>query len=155
MLHNKHIPSQYLRSAKRQRLALLQGLMDTDGHCTKRGQCEFTTTSERLRDGVLELIRSLGWKPTWKKGNAILNGIRIGNKYRIQFWPDQPVFRLSRKATRQQSRRPTRSQWRQIVSVEPVSSVPMRCIAVDSPSHLYLAGESMVPTHNTALGQRS
>lgn len=40
---------------------------------------------------------------------------------------------------------------RQVVSVEPVPSVPVRCIRVDSPSHLFLAGEGMVPTHNTPM----
>lgn len=41
--------------------------------------------------------------------------------------------------------------YRAVVSVEAVPSVPVRCIAVDSPSHLYLAGRGMVPTHNTYL----
>lgn len=36
--------------------------------------------------------------------------------------------------------------------VEPVESVPVRCVEVDSPDHLYLAGESKVPTHNSTLG---
>ena len=38
-----------------------------------------------------------------------------------------------------------------ITAIRPVASVPVRCITVDSPSHLYLAGESMIPTHNTAF----
>jgi phage terminase large subunit-like protein len=37
------------------------------------------------------------------------------------------------------------------VSVEPVRSVPVRCVQVDSPSHLYLAGEGKIPTHNSCL----
>jgi replicative DNA helicase len=37
------------------------------------------------------------------------------------------------------------------VAIRPVASVPVRCITVDSPSHLYLAGASMIPTHNTAF----
>ncbi len=40
---------------------------------------------------------------------------------------------------------------RQIVAVEPVESRPVRCIAVDNPRKLYLAGPGMVPTHNTPL----
>ena len=38
---------------------------------------------------------------------------------------------------------------RRIMSVDLIETEPVRCIAVDSPSHLYLAGESMIPTHNT------
>lgn len=45
------------------------------------------------------------------------------------------------------------SNSRRIVSIEPTDSVPVRCIQVDSPSHLYLAGRKMVPTHNTVLMQ--
>lgn len=41
--------------------------------------------------------------------------------------------------------------FRQIVKVELVESVPVRCIQVDSPSRLFLAGESMVATHNSEL----
>ncbi|GEM_PF-1312436 len=41
---------------------------------------------------------------------------------------------------------------RAIVAVEPVASVPVRCIVVDSPSHLFLAGRFMVPTHNSRAG---
>ena len=38
-----------------------------------------------------------------------------------------------------------------VVSVIPVPSVPVRCVQVDNPDHLYLAGHSMIPTHNSTL----
>ncbi|CAN5832059.1 hypothetical protein BH24ACT15_BH24ACT15_33490 [soil metagenome] len=38
-----------------------------------------------------------------------------------------------------------------IVDVRPAPSVPVRCIQVDSPSHLYLAGKGMIPTHNSFM----
>nr|WP_083751262.1 replicative DNA helicase [Kribbella sp. ALI-6-A] len=41
---------------------------------------------------------------------------------------------------------------RRIERVEPVASVPVRCVEVDNPDHLYLAGKTMVPTHNSTLG---
>mgnify|MGYP001547932512 FL=1 len=40
-----------------------------------------------------------------------------------------------------------------MVEVTRVPSVPVRCIQVDSESHLYLAGDAMVPTHNTEIAQ--
>lgn len=40
----------------------------------------------------------------------------------------------------------------QIVSVRRVPSVAVRCVEVDNEEHLYLAGEGMVPTHNSTLG---
>jgi replicative DNA helicase len=41
---------------------------------------------------------------------------------------------------------------RWVVDVRPVASVPVRCVEVDAADHLYLAGPSMVPTHNSTLG---
>lgn len=38
---------------------------------------------------------------------------------------------------------------RRIVAMNYVDSVPVRCIGVDSPSHLFLCGREMIPTHNT------
>jgi replicative DNA helicase len=46
-------------------------------------------------------------------------------------------------------RRP-RPRW--VVDVRPVPSVPVRCVEIDAADHLYLAGRSMVPTHNSTLG---
>ncbi|WP_396229932.1 replicative DNA helicase, partial [Frankia sp. CpI1-P] len=41
---------------------------------------------------------------------------------------------------------------RYITDVRPIASVPVRCVEVDSPDHLYLAGETCIPTHNSTLG---
>jgi replicative DNA helicase len=43
------------------------------------------------------------------------------------------------------------SSWRYIIDVRPVSSRPVRCVQVDNDQHMYLAGRSMIPTHNSAL----
>lgn len=42
----------------------------------------------------------------------------------------------------------------EILHVADYGTEPVRCIQVDSPSHLYLAGPGMVPTHNTTLSER-
>jgi hypothetical protein len=153
LIGNKHIPPAYLRANKDQRLALLQGLMDTDGHCDPRGQCEFTSTKRVLADGAAELIRSLGIKVSVRETVAKLNGRVIGPNYRLKFISELPVFRLARKLIRQKRSgfRGTHDR-RYIVSVVPVDSVPVRCIEVSSASHLYLAGRDMIPTHNSDLG---
>ena len=44
-----------------------------------------------------------------------------------------------------------REPWRYFTDVRPVSSRPVRCVQVDSPDHLYLAGRGMIPTHNSTL----
>ncbi len=149
---HKHIPVEYLRASHFQRLSLLQGLMDTDGTATDRGHCEFTTTAPDLRDGVLELVRSLGIKASAKQGVAKLRGKEIGPKWRIKFVTELPVFRLPRKLNRQKREdfRGTHSR-RYIVSCKKVASVPVRCIQVDSLDGTFLWGEEFVPTHNSHL----
>jgi len=41
------------------------------------------------------------------------------------------------------------NQWVYILSITQVESVPVKCIKVDSPTHLFLCGEGCIPTHNT------
>ena len=153
VLHNKHIPKKYLTASIEQRLELLRGLMDTDGSISKVGCCEFTTTSSLLALGVQELLRSLGYAGRIDADRATLEGRDCGPKYRIQFWPrtGERVFNLSRKALRQRPLKGTRTRKISIVSIEPTKSVPVRCIQVSGPSHLFLVGKSMVPTHNSTF----
>jgi hypothetical protein len=154
VIGKKHIPEWYLRSSINQRLSLLQGLMDTDGFIGSNGQCEFTSMLPGLASGVRELILSLGMRCTVTTGIASVNGKKCGTKYRIHFSPSMPVFRLQRKLDRMKPKIGSSAMYRYIVSVIPVDSVPVRCIQVDSPSHLYLCSTAMIPTHNTvALNQ--
>lgn len=159
---NKHIPPQYLRSSISQRMALLQGLMDTDGNImAKLGTCRFSTTIPRLADDFADLLAGLGFsfRRHEVESRCHIGGeVRRGkNAFLFTFTPapERPVFRLGRKLARQMERvRKVRqpSLRRQIVAVDPVPSTPVRCISVDSLSHLYLAGDRMVPTHNTFAG---
>lgn len=156
LLHNKHIPSAYLRGSEGQRLALLCGLMDSDGTVSTKGQCSFTNTNRRLFDGVVELLRTLGFKPSIRQiVPSCQTGASCATAWTAQFWAfsDRPCFRLARKVARLRSPPDgrARSRTRQIVAVDPVDSRPSRCLAVSSPSHLFLAGRGMVPTHNTEM----
>ena len=153
LLHDKHLPEIYLRASESQRRAVLAGLMDSDGSAESRSNsCCFYNKNERLADAVTELAASLGWVARRRKKAAILNGLDHGVCYEVRFRPSTQVFRLPRKAARLSLdvAHSSRHARRMIVSVEPVASVPVRCIQVDSPSHLYLAGRSFIPTHNTA-----
>ena len=69
LLGHKHIPLAYLRASRAQRLALLQGLLDTDGHAGANGAVEITSSLPALADGIVELARTLGFKPVlrWRK----------------------------------------------------------------------------------------
>ena len=156
----KAIPPAYLRASAEQRMELLRGLMDTDGTVGVNGRCEYVTTSSALADGVIELLVSQGLKPTvvTAQPSCMYKGERVlGNpSWRIGFtaYAEAPVFNLSRKRARlrgREGRRPSETERRRIVAVEQIESVPVRCIQVDSPRHLYLAGRAMIPTHNSEL----
>lgn len=58
--HEKFVPDRYLVARPGSRLALLQGLMDTDGHALPDGGTEFSSVAEELADAVVELARGLG-----------------------------------------------------------------------------------------------
>jgi deoxycytidine triphosphate deaminase len=152
LLHNKHVPPAYLIAAVDQRTALLQGLMDSDGHVDAYGRCEFSSVLEQLADSVVELAASLGLRPVKTKDRATLYGVDCGPRYRVRFTPDRPVFRLPRKLARQRLQRP-HHRFRAIVDVREVESRPVRCIQVSSPSGLFLAGRGFIPTHNSSLGR--
>jgi hypothetical protein len=163
VLTDKHIPAIYLRSSIRQRLALLQGLMDTDGWVSSdRGYCAYVTTSEKLRNGVVELIRSLGIKATIGESESYYTStdehgvtapIYTGSTaYRIQFRTTVPVFRLPRKLrSLPDSDVPGSSLAHFITSVEKIGVDEVRCIEVDHPDHLYLT-DGFITTHNCLQG---
>lgn len=146
----KHIPDIYKTASVEQRLALLQGLMDTDGHANDRGQCELCLVNKRLIDDALFLIRSLGIKANIVTSHAKLDGRDMGEKYTIKFITDLPAFRLQRKLEKQKrdNFRGTHDVY-YITKVEPIDPVPCKCIGVSSPDETYLIGESLIPTHNT------
>lgn len=155
LLNNKHIPAVYLRACVSQRSALLQGIMDTDGSISDSGACELTLREGRLCDDMGELLSSLGIKYGSAAKWVNLDGKRFGPYRRFSFraYADRPIFRLIRKRSRLRPApdRAPPARYRFITAIDPVPSVPVRCIQVDSPSHLYLAGRKMVPTHNTTI----
>jgi len=156
VLKNKHIPALYLRGSEKQRWELLQGLMDTDGYACKKGKCEFSTTLPALRDGILELLRSLGVKPLCIAGQATLYGRVTGPKWRVTFAArsDMPIFGLERKQSRLKRHGRAHAQFghRRIVSVDLVKTVPTQCLTVEAESHVFLAGSEMIPTCNSGKG---
>jgi len=151
VLNNKHVPRAYLRGSALQRLALLQGLMDTDGSIAADGGSEFCNTKEHLADAVYELAVSLGIKATKLQGVAKVNGKNCGPMWRIRWTSAVPVFGLSRKLARLPNDTRRTTKMRYVVSCDPVPSVPTRCISVDSPTRQFLCGNAMIPTHNTSL----
>ena len=155
VLGNKHIPIAYLRASETQRRDMLAGLLDTDGTVTHAGCVQFTTTDPRLMRDVRELIIGLGHRCGVSRKRVQGRSESSSTAFTLTFSSDEPVFSLEGKRLlhKERSARSFRRRGcRFIVEARPIPSVPVRCVEVDSASHLYLAGESMIPTHNSTLG---
>lgn len=154
LLNNKHIPTGYLRASYAQRLALLQGVMDTDGFTVRGvGEVGIDLCNETLAEGVAELVRTFGWKARTSTKPATLYGRVVGTVYRLRFRPDVPVFRLARKvrAWVKTAGQPSRHTARWVKSVEPLGPRHVQCVQVDNPASLFLAGRDFIPTHNSFM----
>jgi len=145
----KSIPIEYLRSSVQQRLELLRGLMDTDGSVAPNGACEFYQKEGPLLLQVRELLSSLGIKSRIRyksmKGYDALYGTLsfCTNKYEI--------FKLPRKLERQKNNLNHPKNTRlYIKDIRQVETEEMQCISVDNKDHLFLCGETFIPTHNSS-----
>lgn len=153
VLNNKHIPEIYLTASVEQRRELLCGLMDTDGTVSKAGQCTFTQKSKDVAEQVLQLIRSLGIKASMRKVDATCSGKPAGPVYCVQFFTSKqnPCFLMPRKYARLKEKLSERMSAKSITGIELIQQKPSKCIMVDHPSHLYLAGNGFTATHNTSF----
>jgi hypothetical protein len=154
-LGNKRIPAAYFTASFDQRMALLRGLMDTDGTINaKDGRCSFIQVDDDLTRDVYRLIASLGFKVSWKreKQNALApNGKSSGPTInRLYFKPNGiDVFSLERKAAKQKvTTSRIKTNFRTIRSIEPVGSGMVKCVSVSSPGDLFAIGDGMILTHN-------
>lgn len=146
LICNKHIPVDYLFNSIEVRIGVLQGLMDSDGYCRKNGGMEFSNKNKRLIDDFVFLISSLGIKSRVREkviaGKTYYNVLFATTKY--------DVFKLNRKLERQKRLLGSDvNEYHYIKDIKKVDSVPVKCISVDNTSKLYLAGKTLIPTHNS------
>lgn len=152
----KFIPVMYLQADVEQRILLLQGLMDSDGTISSKGEMEFTSSSSRLAYDVQELIWSLGGRvsvnvknnvtytsPTQHVKKTARPAYRVQN---IRLSGINP-FRLERKRDRWHDR--ADNSGNRVVSVEYIRDDEVQCIRVADGRHLYLT-DNYIPTHNTS-----
>lgn len=149
--HDKFIPEEYKLGSVKQRMDLLKGLMDTDGYCTKSGTPQFCTTSDILKDDVLQLCASLGIRAEAIRKNTPSD---FGYAWTITLKTNEIVFDLPRKLSRQKLA--PGNKWVEsvhsrvpIVSIEYIGIKDARCISIDDPEYLYQAGLGHVVTHNS------
>jgi hypothetical protein len=149
-LNDKRVPPQYLRAAPWQRLALLQGLIDTDGSVAPDGQVEFCSMRRGLALAVQELVFSLGRKASIHEGRAMLDGRDYGTKYRVMFYMADAAS-LPRKLDRC---RDAEKKPHRYVRFRPAGKADTVCIQVSSPDGMFLAGRNFLPTHNSEIVSR-
>lgn len=151
----KTIPREYLYADADARLAVLQGLLDSDGCVANRGAAvALTTCSDDLAAGAQFLAESLGCVVTTGRGRGsyrlptgkIVEGMDY-TRLTITTPPGMEPFRLERKAAGLRDDR-QRPPYRAIQSITAAGRGEAVCIAVASPDHLFLA-RNCVPTHNT------
>lgn len=150
LLGNKHVPAAYLRASIPQRLMLLQGLMDSDGTIeVERGRAIFSNTNKLLADAVFELATSLG--EVCHMHSQVCNGFGTEAEcWFVEWFPSKFVpVTLAHHVEKMQSRKI--AQYLSIKSIEPIESVPTKCIAVESDTHTYLCGRGFYVTHNTVF----
>jgi len=127
----------------------LAGLIDTGGSVID-GRIEFCTGEVRMCDAVTELAAGLGFKPVVDR--VMLDGGDCGVRYRVTFTVRELVEFGGGLAGRCDGGSRELVGGRYIIGVNRRGSVPVRCIQVDSSSHLFLVSESFIATHNTRTG---
>lgn len=145
----KHIPAEYLTASIEQRLELLAGLIDTDG--TRIGsKYQISTCDVELKDTVLDLLSTFGWRASVSVHKPIMSSSGIvGRKdtYTIGFTPDLYVpCALERKRMKDIHKQRAVA----LMTIEKVEPKQGNCITVEGDG-MYLAGKTMLPTHNTTL----
>lgn len=151
---SKFIPEIYKLSSIEDRLALLQGLLDTDGSPNKGSSIEYYTVSKILCEDVVFLVESLGGTATvsrkqgfYYKDDIKING-KLGYRLYIKLPKDIDPFRLPRKIEIYKSYNRQRKVYRAIESIEYIRDDFVQCIMVDTLDHLYVT-DDMILTHNT------
>jgi phosphate starvation-inducible PhoH-like protein len=159
----KFVPDLYLYNSHKVRLAVLQGLLDTDGGpvTQKNRTCriQYTTTSPRLRDDVIFLVRSLGGiayhrtRPAAGRAPGLVKGRpvhHLHDAYIIDIRLPEGIepFRLTRKRDTYNAAGGGGRPMRFIESIEPAGTAEAVCIAVAAADSLYTT-EDFLLTHNT------
>ena len=155
--HERFVPELYKRVSPENRLAVLQGLFDSDGTpADSIGTIEYCTTSERLALDVQEMVFSLGGTcqiydklaPAYSHNGEKRIGRRAWRCY-VKL-PDgmEPFCHSGQKIARQLAGKRQRSPYRSIKEIQDDGRAECVCISVAAADRLYVTRHFIV-THNT------
>ena len=147
----KHIPVEYLCSPIEDRLNLLAGLLDSDGCLVKKEKrYRFSTTSERMRDDFISLISTFAWRCSVSTEEPRTSTSGITGRSICYIIAFNPTFEIPCRLERKQLREFSKQRRIAIKSIEESEHEQGNCITVEGDG-MYLAGKTMIPTHNTSL----
>ena len=149
---DKFIPDIYKYNSRDIRLSILRGLMDTDGWISRKRSPQFCTISEKLKDDVIFIARSLGYKTLCvrKQSGYRKNGeyIKCKDSYIITIIGGSELFNLKRKKLLCNNN-PIFKKFTSIVDIRYIGRDKAKCVTVDAEDNCYLIGD-FVTTHNCA-----
>lgn len=158
-LETKFIPEAYLHSSVENRIALFQGLMDTNGYTHAKGNVLYSTVSKELSEDFLFLVRSLGIVADVNLNTKMFKRNKDGEKVMslptyvitMSFNRDTNIvpFRLQRKISRVKIKE-TYGYGKFIISAEFSHKEEAVCIKVDAENELFVTNGFNL-THNTSL----
>ena len=147
----KRIPEEYFTASIGQRLALLAGLLDTDGSLRSReNRYDFTTNEEVLRDGFVSLVSTFGWRASVTRHEKGMSktGINANKPYWVVSF--NPTVYIPCQLERKQLHEFSAQRKVAVKEVRPIESgIYGNCITVED--GVYCVGKTLKPTHNSTL----
>lgn len=155
LIKNKHIPEVYLFSSESNRLELLAGILDTDGHLqrNKKGNIkgfELTLKQKGFMESVVFLCKSLGFSANMKKCVKSSQTGKTGEYYRVHINGDLQKIpcKILRKNT--QNYTPFYNPCLKGIKVEEVGQGEYYGFEVEGRDRLFLLKDFTV-THNSLI----
>ena len=152
----RFIPQEYLFASIEQRKQLLYGLMDSDGNVDSKNRYRFSTTSEKIKDGFIELCRGLGYVVT--VGEDRREKVKSGITWTIRIHTNDIIFSSNKHIDRYNKNKESEigkekrceyvNDHIKITNIEYVGDMECQCIMVSNKDHVYCANDYIV-THNT------
>jgi hypothetical protein len=153
LINNKHIPMMYKCNSRENRLNLLAGILDSNGHLSKKGGYEICQSMkhEKLMDDIVYLCRSLGFscyknikKTSWTHNDQVKQGEAIRIHINGNGIEEIPVLSNRKKPnSRQQIKDPLVSP----IQIKELQEDDYYGFEIDG-NHRYVLGNFIV-THNT------
>ena len=151
VLQNKHIPTDFLINSKENRLQLLAGIIDSDGHYAEEFNCfEIVQKNENLAKQIKFLCDTLGFRTSLKKKKTVIKATGYeGEAFRVRIFGN--INTIPTKIQGKKAR-----EWKSKVDWK-VTGIKVEYDTIDDYYGFEIDGnrlfllEDMTVTHNTAF----